>query len=172
MVKKPIELSWNASKHLLMIFKLIDKWIFTIMEPDRYEQNKIYYVIGFVCLIISLWLLGVGIYLLPYIAFGWVYNIPDAVFERIDYIQITYDLTWRNASWLVLIVNFFVCFLFALVAYFTSNRIDNEILGIKPEPAKVKKETKESYQFILTILMTVGLIFLVAMLFQWIISSR
>ncbi len=142
------------------------------MEPDRYQQNKAYYIIGLVCLIISLMLFGAGIYLFPYIAFGWVYSIPDPVFDRINFVQTSYSLTWRNASWVVLLVDFLGSFLFALVTYFTSNRIDNEILGIVPEHVKVKKETKESYKFILTILMTVGLIFLMAMLFQWIISSR
>ena len=141
------------------------------MEPDRYQQNKTYYIVGFVCLITSLMLFGAGIYLLPYIAFGWIYSIPDTIFDRIDFIQTSYGFTWHQASWLFLLVIFVISFLLALITYFTSNKIDNEILGIEPEPAKLTKETKESYRFIFTIIMTVGLIFFVAMLFQWVISS-
>lgn len=141
------------------------------MEPDRYQQNKTYYIIGFVCLILSLMFFGLGIYLLPYVAFGWIYSIPNSIFDRIHFIETTYGFSMKAASWLLLLADFLGCFFLALVTYVTSNRIENEILGIAVEPVEVKKETKESYLFILTILLTVGLIFLVAMLFQWVISK-
>ena len=141
------------------------------MEPDRYQQNKTYYILGLVCLILSLMLFGIGLYLLPYIAFGWIYSIPDPIFVRINFIQSTYGLSWSQSSWYFLLAVFFGSFCFALVTYVTSNRIENEIFGIVREKADVKPETKESYRFVLTILLTVGLIFLVAMLFQWVISS-
>lgn len=142
------------------------------MEPDRYQQNKVYYIIGMIFLVLSLFYFGVGLYVLPHVLFGIYYSIPPAVYERINYVQMTYDLTAKQASWLIVSLIFFVGFLCALVTYFTSNQIDNEIFGVKPEPVKEKKENKESDSLMLKIILIVVFVFIVTKLFQWAISSN
>ena len=142
------------------------------MEPDRYQQNKVYYIIGMIFLVLSLFYFGVGLYVLPHVLFGIYYSIPPAVYERINYVQMTYDLTAKQASWLIVSLIFFFFFLCALVTYFTSNQIDNEIFGVKPEPVKEKKENKESDSLMLKIILIVVFVFIVTKLFQWAISSN
>ena len=141
------------------------------MEPDRYQQNKVYYVIGMIFLVLSLFYLGVGLYVLPYLIFGVYYSIPPTIFDRINYVQMTYDLTEKQASWLIVCIIFFVGFMCALVTYFTSNQIDNEIFGVSPKPVEVKKEKKESGSLMLKIILIVSFVFIVTKLFQWAISS-
>ena len=141
------------------------------MEPDRYQQNKLYYIIGMIFLVLSLYFLCLGTYILPHILLGMNYSIPDAVYERINYVETVYNVSNKHASWIILSAVYFMGIMCAFVTYFTSNEIDNKIYGIKSEPVEVKEETKESGTLVLKIVFIIGLVFIVAKLFQWAISS-
>ena len=147
------------------------------MEPDRYQHNHKFYIIGLVCLIVSMALFGTAAYLLPRVAFGLVYTIPDFIFEWTNLVQIAYGLSDKSAGWVIFFLFFLLGFLFSMVTYFMSNRIDNEIFAEEPEVVveKVKKphrEEKETGPLVLRILLLVGFIFIVAKFFQWAISTH
>lgn len=146
------------------------------MEPDRYEQNHTGYIVGLVCLVVSLTLFGMGAYILPRIAFGWYYNIPGFIFEWISITQIAYSLSEKAAGWLILGVFFVLAFIFAGITYVTSNKIETQIYAVDEPVIEVKKETskkeiKETGPLVLKILLLVGFIFTVAKMFQWAIST-
>lgn len=151
------------------------------MEPDRYQQNKLYYVIGMIFLVVSLYFFCVGTYLLPYIVFGISYSIPDVIYDRINYVEMAYDFSTKHASWIVLAIIYFVSFLCASVTYFTSHEIDNEIYGVhttnnpseqeSKEAKRATEETKESSTLALKIVVIIGLVFGMAKLLQWAIST-
>lgn len=147
------------------------------MEPDRYQQNKLYYVIGMIFLVVSLYFFCVGTYLLPYIVFGVSYSIPDVLYDRINYVEMAYNFSTKHASWIVLAIIYFVSFLCAGVTYFTSHEIDNEIYGVhavnkvSEKESKNHDETKESSALALKIVVIMGLVFGMAKLLQWAISN-
>lgn len=145
------------------------------MEPDRYEQNHAAYIVGLVCLVISLALFGLGAYILPKIAFGWHYNIPGFIFDWISITQIAYSLSEKAAGWLVLCVFFAFAFIFAGVTYVTSNKIETQIYAaeepeIEIKNSRSKKEIKDTGPLVLKIIFLIGFIFIVAKMFQWAIS--
>ena len=147
------------------------------MEPDRYQQNKLYYVIGMIFLVVALYFFCVGTYLLPHILFGVSYSIPDVLYDRINYVEMTYHVSTKHASWIVLGAIYLVSFLCSVVTYFTSNEIDNEIYGVPTESNEIKKESKEDKEakesgaLALKIVVIIGFIFVMAKLFQWVIST-
>ena len=49
------------------------------MEIDRYERNHKVFIIAMLSMIISLALLGFVLYMLPYLMFDWVYNVPSFI---------------------------------------------------------------------------------------------
>ncbi len=146
------------------------------MEPDRYQLNQKYYVVGLVCLVISMLLFGIGAYILPYIAFGLSYNIPDFIYSWITIVQEAYGVSEKSAGWLIVLAFFGLGFVAAIVTYVTSKRIDNEIYATE-EPEKEVEENKpapkasETGPFVLKIALILGLVFIVAELFRWTISS-
>lgn len=143
------------------------------MEPDRYEQNHTFYIIGLICLIVSMTLFGTGAYLLPRTVFGLNYNIPDFIFQWTALIQVAYGMSDKSAGWLVLFIFFLLGFLFSSVTYVVSNRIDSEIYAIKPEKKSGKKlnmEIKETGPLVLKVLLIIIFVFIVAKVSHWAIS--
>lgn len=167
MVRMDVKVKLQTQKRILL------------MEPDRYQQNKLYYVIGMIFLVVSLYFFCVGTYLLPYIVFGVSYSIPDVVYDRINYVEMAYNFSTKHASWIVLAIIYFVSFLCASVTYFTSNEIDNEIYGVhtkslaetEDKESKNNAETKESRALAFKIVVIIGLVFGMAKLLQWAISN-
>jgi len=147
------------------------------MEPDRFQQNKKYYIVGLACLIMSMTLFGIGAYILPHVAFGMVYTIPDFIFEWTNLIQVAYGLSEKSSGWLVLLIFLVFGFLFSLVTYILSNRIDNEIYATE-EPDAVVEEKKpikggsETGPLVLKIVLILGFIYIVSKFFQWAIASH
>lgn len=144
------------------------------MEPDRYQHNHAYYIIGILCLVTCLSLFATSLYILPYLWFGWHYSMPEFILDWISSIQTTYQFSVVASSWLVFLIFFLPALFFALVADILSNRIDSEIHGIPQKKLKKNKEApsnKESSRLILRIVLIVILVFIASELFQWAIST-
>lgn len=144
------------------------------MEPDRFQYSPRIYIIGLICMIISMALFGLGAYIFPNIAFGLIYRIPNFIFEWINLIQVAYELTEKNAGWLVLVIIFFLGFVASIITYAVSNRIDNGIYAIEPEKVELKPSTteKETGPLILKIAFILGIVFISTKIFQWVITIR
>ncbi len=144
------------------------------MEPDRYQHSHKHYIIGIVCLVISLGLFATSIYILPYLWFGWHYNMPEFILNWLNSLQSDYQFKSASASWLIFLGFFLPALIFAIVADIMSNRIDNEIHGITPKKTVRQPQAprdKESSSLALRIILIVILVFLAAELFQWAIST-
>ncbi len=108
------------------------------MEPDRYQENHVLYILGMLCLSISLSLLLFSFFTLPYLLFGWHYEVPGFIISWREWLVSNYGLGLKHASWLISLILFIVSFLFGIGAYSTSMRIDNAIYGIDNTPTRVK----------------------------------
>lgn len=149
------------------------------MEPDRYQQNQKFYIIGLICLLLSMVFFAVGAYIFPYVAFGLIYNLPAFIFDWTDSIQAAYAVSEKRAGWLILMSFFLLGAVFAVVTYILSNRMDKEIYAAeevdadveKVEEKKPVKEVQETGPKVLKILLIIVGLFIVAKFFQWAIFS-
>jgi len=161
-----------------MIDFLENKWNLH-MEPDRFQHSPKVYIIGMICMLISMVLFGLGAYILPKIAFNLVYNIPDFIYTWSNLIQIAYGLNEKKAGWLILTVIFLLGVIASIVTYAVSNRIENQIYFIEPDKidehqvsGETGKEWRETGPLVLKILLILVLVFVISKLFQWAISIQ
>ncbi|MDA9272196.1 hypothetical protein N9Q05_02315 [bacterium] len=141
------------------------------MEPDRFQQNQVHYIVGLVCLVASLSLFAFCAYTLPYLMFSWHYTIPEFVLEWNNTLTVNYQFSTTAASWILFLGFFFPALIFAIIADVLSNHIDNEIHGIEPTKTVIDPHLKESSNLALRIILIMILVFVAAELFQWIIST-
>lgn len=147
-----------------------------IMEPDRFLQNQKSYIIGIVCLVVSLGMFAFSLYVFPFLIFGWHYGIPSFLSIWMISLQDYYHLSETAASWLIFLGLFLAGVFLAIIADVLSNQIDNQIYGISPDKSvkKVKKpnpSNTETKGLVFKLLIIMLLVFFVAEFFQWAISS-
>ncbi|WP_028388500.1 hypothetical protein [Legionella fairfieldensis] len=147
------------------------------MEHDRYEQNSKLFVIGLLCLLLSLTLLAFGLYILPYLLWNWRYDIPDFVLSWREWLKEYYNFTDSGASWLIFLVFFIPAIICGFISRWASNYIDNQINGIvpAPEPQKhreeIKRDLQESFGFGLKIFLLIILVLVAVTALEWLIAS-
>ncbi|KTD41357.1 hypothetical protein [Legionella parisiensis] len=150
------------------------------MEQDRFGSNSKLYILGMICLVLCLGLFFYSLYILPYLAWGLNYNVPDIVLTMLSSLQDDYNYTVGASKLIVWLIFFVPCVITGLISYFVSNYIDNNIykaeLRVEEEsenaPRKqIGKEIKESAGFGLKILGLMILIVIVIFLLQYLIQS-
>ena len=146
------------------------------MEPDRFQQNHKYYIIGIICLVFGLGMFALSVYILHYLAFDWHYTVPDFIVSWRAWLQNTYDASQTAGSWLVFLILFIPAIVLIIVADILSNRIDNQIYGITDKPAHNKRRSdlsdrRESKSLTLRIIVIIILVFIAAEFFQWAITT-
>lgn len=146
------------------------------MEHDRYQKNEKAFVIGLLSLVISLSLFALSFYIMPNLLFGWQYSTPGFVISIVDWLQYAYNFTASGASTIVFFFVFLLALFFAVIAYYCSNKIDDEIysseLQQRTPPEPVKESVKgDGMWLVLKILFFALLIFIAAALFEWVIYT-
>ncbi len=144
------------------------------MEPDRYEQSHAYFISGIIGLIVSLGFFGVCLYVLPYLLFNIHYALPKLFSDLGFYVMSKYQLAMKAAQWWVFLGFLSIAVVAALVAFFASNYIDNQIYHAEVAQPVDWEDKSQKYQesggLILKIIFSVAVVFIVSMLFQWVIS--
>ena len=148
------------------------------MEADRYQKNHKLFILGIFSLLIALSLFAFSLYLLPNLLFGWRYDTPEFIMFWKEWLLSQYDYTEPVAARLIFLFFFGIAFIFGVIAYFSSNRIDNQILSKElkvPEeeesPDKTTQNTREGLSLGLRILFIILIIFIIGTLFQWAIYN-
>ncbi|WP_454782363.1 hypothetical protein [Legionella sp. WA2022007384] len=149
------------------------------MEQDRFGNNSKLYILGMICLVLCLGLLFYSLYILPYLAWGLNYNVPEVVMTLLSSLQDDYNYTVGASKVIVWLIFFVPSLITGLISYFVSNHIDNNLykseLHTKEEqenpPSKqIGKEIKESAGFGLKILSLMILIVTAIFLLQYLIG--
>ncbi|QMT60254.1 hypothetical protein [Legionella sp. PC997] len=149
------------------------------MEQDRFSQNSKLYILGMICLVLCLGLLFYSLYLLPYLAWGLNYNVPEMVMTLLSSLQDDYNYTVGQSKLIVWLMFFVPSLITGLISYFVSNHIDNNLYKseLKPQeeqenpPSKqIGKEIKESAGFGLKILALMILIVMAIFFLQYLIQ--
>lgn len=99
------------------------------MEYDRYAHHHILYILGILCLILTLVLSTLTLYVAPYLLFGWQYNVPGFIIFWVTSLRFDYYYSETAANWIVFSAILVPAILTGLVAFFASNRIDDEWSG-------------------------------------------
>lgn len=118
-------------------------------------------------------------YILPFLAWGLNYNVPEVILTLLSSLQDDYNYTVGASKLIVWLIFFVPGLITGLISYFVSNYIDNNIykseLNIKeeqesPSTKQIGKEIKESAGFGLKILGLMILIVIAIFLLQYLIQ--
>ena len=125
-------------------------------------------------LFLSLGLLALSFYLMPYLLFHWQYDLPQFVLESTLWVQTAYGYSEMLAERYVFLVLFGLAMLCVFIAVYASNTIDGQLLHVKPsdkvlEP-RVSLPRKESTLLFFKIIILIGSVFVLAALIEWLIS--
>lgn len=148
------------------------------------QEDKLFFL-GLFTLVLSLFLIPFGFYLLPAAWLGWQYNIPDFILNFTLWMQVTFHTTYGWAFVWVARLIFLPGIFFGVVAYLISRKLDKlkleaegEAEGIEEEDIsahkknqKLQKETQDSLMLLLKIAGIAALVFIVANAVQMVLSS-
>lgn len=144
------------------------------MEGDRFEQNSKLFIIGLICLLISLTLFAFGLYILPYLLWNWSYNVPEFVYYWREWFREYYDISEVSASWIMILIFIIPAIITGFISHLASNYIDNQIHGIEQEKTtklpEIKKNVQETLSFGFKILLLIILVLIAVAFVQWIVA--
>lgn len=149
------------------------------MEPDRYAANHKIYILGMICLILSLSFLFFSLYIVPFLIWELDYDVPLLVVNLISVLKENYNYS-LGASKLIVWLLFFIPGLIAgFISYRTSNYIDNTIYHLnstadenqdQKRVSEHRQELKDSSSLALKIIglmiLIVAAIFMLELLIQ------
>ena len=147
------------------------------MEPDRYQQNSKLFIIGIVCLLLSLSLFAYSFYLLPHLLFGWVYDLPGFIFHWREWLKQKYNFSEVGAAWTIFLSFSIPALVCGYISYLTSNKVDNEIYGILPEDKETEEERiqptsakEDGLGFGFKLTLAIILVLMLISLLQWLLT--
>ncbi|KTC86756.1 hypothetical protein [Legionella brunensis] len=146
------------------------------MEYDRFQQNSVLFVIGIITLLLSLSLFAFSFYILPFLLFDWVYDVPEFISIWREWLKEEYTFTDTGASWLILLIFIIPALIFGYISYLASNYIDNRLYNVVPKRAEnerqgeLKKDIQETLGFVLKILGAIILILVGISIIQWLLA--
>jgi p-aminobenzoyl-glutamate transporter AbgT len=147
------------------------------MEQDRFKMNSKLYVLGMICLVLSLGLFFLSLYILPYLIWQLHYKMPTFILDLLAKFEDDYNYSIRASRFIVWLLFFIPSLITGCISYFVSNYIDNQIYEPKANEfedqvssQEVGKEIKESASFGLKILGLMVLIVIIILLLQFVIQ--
>lgn len=138
----------------------------------RFENNKLF-ILGMVCLVISLCLFFLCLYVLPNFIWGLRYDMPTFIFNLLVKYQDDYHYTSARSKLIVWLILVIPCIITGIISYFIARYLDNKVYGVELESPEeqekihehIQEEIKESATlsgkiFILMIVIVAALFFL------------
>ena len=117
------------------------------MEPSRYDQNRPLFVTGMIFLFICLILMSFTLYLLPFLLFNAVYDVPEFVVSFRQWFVDNYNFGSLAAGWIVFMILAVAVLISGWISCKTSYTLDTEICGIE-EPEITADKTKKRIETI------------------------
>lgn len=145
------------------------------MEQDRYQKNHALFIIGLFSLVVSLSLFALCLYILPNLLFGWRYDTPGFIINWVALLQFDYNYSSQASSNIIVLAVFLLALFFAVIAYFASNRIDNQIYSAELEMSQEIKIPSRNRQLAIQlsakILLIIILVVIVSALIDWLLYT-
>ncbi|KTD54406.1 transmembrane protein [Legionella sainthelensi] len=150
------------------------------MEQDRFSHNQKLYIVGMVCLLLSLGLFVFSLYIIPFFIWDLNYNVPYFILALMNLFQEEYNYSVEESKVIVWLIFFIPSIVTGLISYVVSNYIDNQIYKAEQKneenQGNIYKQEKrimrrESVAFSLKILSLMILFIFLIFLFQYLIQS-
>ncbi|VEB36076.1 transmembrane protein [Legionella sainthelensi] len=97
------------------------------MEQDRFSHNQKLYILGMVCLLLSLGLFVFSLYIIPFFIWDLNYNVPYFILALLNLFQEEYNYSVETSKVIVWFIFFIPSIVTGLISYVVSNYIDNQI---------------------------------------------
>lgn len=146
------------------------------MEYDRFQENSVLFVIGIIALLLSLSLLAFAFYILPFLLFNWVYDVPEFISIWREWLRFEYKFTTVGASWFILLMLLIPALICGYISYYASNYIDNRLHNIVPEKKvysrknQISRDIRETLKLVLKVLVLIILVLVGISLIQWFLA--
>lgn len=147
------------------------------MEYEKIGANSKLFIFGMICLVISLGLLLLSLYILPYFLWELHYSVPDFILELLASYQDDYGYSLGTSKAIVWFSFFGPCVVFGLISYFASRHLDSLQYEIpstsnsEKSNIDIQKELKDSAGLGFKIIGLIVLIFLGIWLVQYVLQS-
>ncbi|KTC93242.1 hypothetical protein [Legionella cincinnatiensis] len=150
------------------------------MEQDRFSHNHKLYILGMICLLLSLGLFVFSLYIIPFFIWDLNYNVPYFILALLNLFQEEYDYSIEASKVIVWCIFFIPSIVTGLISYVVSNYIDNRIYKTEQESEEnqgnlynqeKRRARQESVVFSLKILGLMILFIFLIFLFQYLIQS-
>lgn len=145
------------------------------MEQDRYEQNKVLFIIGMISMITSLSLFVFAFYILPMLIWNWGYDVPDFIFMWRENLRQSYSYSEAWAGFILFLIILIPAFITGVISHLISNTIDNQIHGIVKEKKEgnkinVPEHVKESLGFSVKLIIILVLVVMALWFVEWLVA--
>jgi len=141
------------------------------------KEDKLFFS-GLFFLTLTLFLFPFTAYLFPKAVLGWEYYIPDAIVSLVVRIHVILHISYELAFLYFMLFLFSLSLFTGLLAYLTAHKLSQmelqqETQDKSPAPItkKVKQNSRESTSLVLKMIFFITLVFIVANVIQWAISS-
>lgn len=147
------------------------------MEYDRFANNSKLYILGMVCLVLSLGFLFFSLFILPYLIWQLNYHVPGFILSLLNMMEESYNYSVGASKLIVWLLFFVPGLVTGYVSYFVTNYIDNTIYHIKTqteedrEHKEIGKEIKESAGLGFKILGLMVFFIIIILLVEYLIQS-
>lgn len=148
------------------------------MEYGKAGANDKVFIFGIICLVISLGLLLISLYILPYFLFDLHYSMPDFMLDMLAKFQDDYGYTISQSKIFIWMIFFIPGLIFGLISFFVSKHLDKLEHGSPtavdvPEKSgkELTKELKESASLGFKIIGLIVIIFIGVVIVQYFFQS-
>lgn len=147
------------------------------MEADRarYQNNSKLFITCMICLMASLSLFAFAFYILPYLIWGWHYSVPGFILMWREEFVDSYAWSNSKASMAVFSLFFIPALITGIISWFTSNKIENNVLGIALTESNHQQldshELGDSFRLVAKIIMSSLLAIAVLFFIEWLLTS-
>ncbi|MGQ3887738.1 hypothetical protein ACQUW5_01745 [Legionella sp. CNM-1927-20] len=145
------------------------------MEHDRYQHNKTLFIISIISLVAGLSLFLFALFILPNLIWKLNYNVPSFIYIWSEDLKQHYNFTDVGANTVVFLIFFLPAILATLIAYLTSNSIENELYGFTTTESDLRKKavknsSREGLLVIVQILIFIVLVISGVYTLHWLLS--
>lgn len=96
------------------------------MAEESNSNNDKIFILGVVCLVLSLGFLLFSLYIVPFLLWDLAYDVPDMVTNMTSTLQEDYDYSSAGSKLIVWLMFFIPGLIAGCISYYISNRIDKE----------------------------------------------
>ncbi|OCH98541.1 hypothetical protein A8135_00415 [Legionella jamestowniensis] len=146
------------------------------MERSRFQQNSALFIIGIIALVMSIVLFVFSIYIIPFLFWDWIYDVPEFISIWREWLKEEYNFTHLGATWSILIMLLAPAFVCGYLSYLASNYIDNRIYNILPEKVEgemqgeIRRDLRETLLVIIKVLGAIILVLIIVSMVQWFLA--